>query len=399
MRRTARWVGLANVLGAPRVMRGRRHADAAFAAMVRDAEDAAETDAAIAPAFIDSYRLLFREVAAVETLTYIGWRGFVGDLTRRMTNRLRVERLIAEQPDITARPVVRPVFVVGLPRTATTLAHRVFTVPRANRAPLMWELMSTDRGDIDTRLRRQRIAEAQAFADFTGRAAPVWNLIHPMDALQPEECVFALPHGLQFYTRIRLPRYRTWLASRDFTEDYQHLKNVLQVLQWGLEPKRWILKSAFHLYNLGTLLDVFPDATVVWTHRDPSTVMGSWCSLVETSAALHNRTWDPAVIGADWLELLSQGVEAARAVRAEASRERFVDVPYHSLTANPHVELPKLFGRLGMEWTREDEGNLDRILAGPGMRRSHEYHLSRYGIDHDAIDRAFGNYAMLGFER
>ncbi|MCD0443501.1 sulfotransferase [Glycomyces sp. A-F 0318] len=313
-----------------------------------------------------------------------------------MTNHLRVERLIAEHPEIAAEPVERPVVVVGLPRTATTLTHKLLVQPEGNRAPLMWELMNTHRGDIDPKLRDALVKDAQTMADLAARASPVWDLIHPMNALQPEECVFALPHGYQFITRARMPAYRRWVDERDCTGDYRHLKRVLQVLQWNRPRRRWVLKSPFHLFNLDVLLKVFEDATIVWTHRDPAAVMGSWCSLVETGRALHHRAYDAAAIGPEWLDLFGKGVAAARAVRSTAPRERFVDVPYRSLTADPRACLPELFARLGMEWTAKEEGNLEHVLARPRTRRGHEYRLSRYGIGPDDVEEAFGDYGRPG---
>ncbi|MCC3764747.1 sulfotransferase [Glycomyces sp. TRM65418] len=397
MRRTARWLTAVNTISAPRVNAQRARVDQVFDKMVRRAERAAEADASIAAEFVDSYRFLLRQVAKQGTLSMVGWQGFIDDLTRRMTNHLRVENLIRENPEIAQQPIDRPIVVIGLPRTATTLTHKILIQPEGNRAPLMWELMNTHRGDIDPKLRGKLIKDAQQMASLASKASPVWDLIHPMNALQPEECVFALPHGYQFITRATMPAYRRWVDERDYTEDYGHLKRVLQVLQWRQPQKRWVLKTPFHLFNLDVLLKVFPDATIVWMHRDPATVMGSWCSLVETGRALHHRTYDASKIGPEWLDIFGKGVAKARAVRATALRERFVDVPYHSLTADPSGYLPKLFARLGMEWTAKEAANLEQVLARPGMRRSHEYHLSRYGVELDDVEKAFGDYGRLGF--
>jgi hypothetical protein len=397
MRRTARWLTAVNALSAPLVAAQRSRVDQVFDKMVHRAEQRSETDAAVADEFIDSYRFLLHEAAEEDTLSMVGWQGFTDDLTRRMTNHLRVERLIAEHPEIAKEPIERPIVVVGLPRTATTLTHKILIQPEGNRAPLMWELMNTHRGDIDPKLRDKLVKDAQQMASLASKASPVWDLIHPMNALQPEECIFALPHGYQFITRAALPAYRRWVDERDYTEDYGHLKRVLQVLQWNQPRKRWVLKTPFHLFNLDVLLKVFEDATIVWMHRDPATVMGSWCSLVETGRALHHRTYDPSRIGPEWLDIFGKGVAKARAVRSTAMRERFVDVPYHSLTADPYGFLPKLFERLGMDWTMKEEANLEQVLARPGMRRSHEYHLSRYGVEIDDVEEAFGDYGRLGF--
>ncbi|MFC4337777.1 sulfotransferase family protein [Salininema proteolyticum] len=399
MRRVAPWVGAANTVTAFATARQMKRHDAVFDRMVAKAEAESGGRAADHPDFIASYRLLLGHFAGVDDLSTLGWKAMVDDLQRRITNYLRVERICAENPAILEEPVESPVFVVGLPRTATTLAHKILVVPEENRGPLMWELIYTDRSDIDPALKAKRIKSTARMARLAGKASPMWNLIHPMDAHQPEECVFALPHGPQFYTRARVPGYLEWLKTHDFALDYRFLKKVLQVLQWGRPRTRWILKSPFHLYNLDKVLEVFGDATVLWTHRDPMTVLGSWCSLVETGMALHNRRWDPEQIGADWLRLLSEGVGAARDVRSTASAGRFVDVGYHSLSADPHREMPKLFARLGMTWTEHEERNLAEVVAGPGTRRAHEYDLTHYGLDDSAVDEAFGDYGRLGFLR
>ncbi|GAB3995966.1 hypothetical protein GCM10029992_14670 [Glycomyces albus] len=151
----------------------------------------------------------------------------------------------------------------------------------------------------------------------------------------------------------------------------------------------------YHLENLDTILKVFPDAKILWTHRDPNTVMGSWCSLMESGTALANRTYDPHHIGADWIEMLSRMVDTARSSRAKLPRDQIVDVSYHQLTGNPYGELPGIFERLELDWTDDDHDNLGRVLARPGMKRGHEYSLAHYGLDEDMVDRAFGDYTRM----
>ncbi|GAB3994423.1 hypothetical protein GCM10029992_08780 [Glycomyces albus] len=234
MRRTAPWVSIVNTLGAARVRGGRARPGKVFDRMISRAERLAEADAALAPEFVESYRFLLDCAAEIDGISVFGWEGFVDDLTRRMVSYLRVERLVAERPEIAREPIERPVVVTGLPRTGTTLTHRMLTAHAGNRAPLLWELMSTDLSDADEKLKRRRIRQARALGRIGSLAAPGWNRIHPLEAMQPEECVFALPHGHTFSTRASIPAYRDWLDVHDFTPDYEHYRRVLQVLQFGL---------------------------------------------------------------------------------------------------------------------------------------------------------------------
>ena len=395
MRRIARWVRPLNAAMAPSLARGVRNPDSTFDRVLAKAEETADADAATDRAFVEDYRALLHRFAEVPTLSYLGWVATAAEFQMRLANRLRIRRLHAEHPAIGAEPIERPIVVVGLPRTATTLAHKVITAPEGNRAPQMWEFRHADRFDIDPKLRERRRNEAQRISEAVKYIAPVWPVIHPNSADTPEECVLALPHGLQWLVRFRLTGYREWIAEHDFVPDYRYLKEFLQVLQHGDRPRRWVLKSPFHLYNLDALLTVFPDAQIVWTHRDPQTVMGSWCSLAETGLAMCNRRWDTHQIGAEWLESLSWMVDQGRLGRLRIAPERMVDVSYHQLTADPFGQLPRIFERLGLPWSFREEGNLESVLARPGMRRNHEYSLARYGLDPEQVDKAFGDYTQL----
>ncbi|THV33632.1 sulfotransferase family protein [Glycomyces buryatensis] len=395
MRRVARWVRPLNAAMTPALSRALRNPDAVFDRVVAKAEQASGMSAGQDPDFTEDFRQLLHRFADVPTISYMGWMGTVTEMGMRLENRLRIRRLHTENPEIANEPIDRPIIVVGLPRTATTLAHKVIADPEDNRAPLLWEFHNADRFDIDPRLRVQRRKKAGQVSKAVNIITPIWADIHPSSAETPEECVLALPHGLHWMTRFPLPGYRDWLGQRDFVPDYQYLKEFLQVLQHGDRPRRWVLKSPFHMYNIGALLQVFPDAKIMWTHRDPQTVMGSWCSLVETGTALCNRTYDPRRIGAEWLDTLSWMVEQGRRARLQVPPERMVDVSYHQLTADPYGQLPDIFERLDMKWTMREEGNLETVLARPGMRRNHEYSLGRYGLDLDQVEEAFGDYTRM----
>lgn len=395
MRRVSRMVSPINSLLQPVSARQRRDVDAVIDKTIRQAESDSGGTAAGDEAFIDDYRQLYYEIAAVPSISALGWLSAVAELRSRLANRFRVHRLIAERPEIADEPIDRPIIVTGLPRTATTLAHKILAQPADNRAPLMWELQATDRADADAAIRKRRRKIAARSATFGHVFSPVLPQIHPMDAQSPEECVFALPHGRYWLVRFRMPGYRQWIETRDFLPDYQYLRQVLQVLQAGGPRRRWVLKSPYHLEYIDTLLQVFPDAKIMWTHRDPITVMGSWCSLMETGVALCNRSYDPHQIGRDWLAMLSQMIHTGRDLRARLPRDRIVDVSYHQLTADPYQELPGIFAKLGMEWTADAEDNLAKVLARPGMRRGHEYSLGHYGLDPSMVDDAFGDYVRM----
>jgi hypothetical protein len=347
--------------------------------------------------FVDDFRFLLRHWAGEENLTPVGWLSAQGHVRRHLTNRARIRRLIAEHPAIAREPVERPVFVVGLPRTATTLTHGVLSLSEEHRCPLLWELLTPDL-DVPPKQRHKAITSARQMVGGINLFAPRFRDIHPLRAEGPDECTFALPHTVMPLSQARIPEYRAWHYGRDFVPDYRHLKQVFQVLQYGRPRRRWVLKSPLHTENLDALRTVFPDATIVWTHRDPVAVVPSFCSLVEHGMAITVRPLDLHGIGATWLELLSRSMTRGLAARAAIPREALVDVPYSWLGSNPATGAPKLYESIGARWTDADAARLPEVAARPKGTRPHSYDLARYGLTRADVDSAFADYNALRAE-
>ncbi|MFF7380750.1 sulfotransferase family protein [Streptomyces massasporeus] len=344
--------------------------------------------------FVDDFRALLGWWAKAEHLTPVGWQAAQGHVRRHLANRARVRRLIAEHPEIEREPIERPVFVVGLPRTATTVTHSVLSVSDEHRCPLLWELLAPDL-ELPPRQRRRAIAAGRRTVQGTDLFAPRFRDIHAMAAEGPEECTFALPHALMPFSQARIPEYREWHCARDFTADYRYLKQVYQVLQYGRPRRRWMLKSPMHLENLDALRTVFPDATIVWCHRDPVTAVASFCSLIEHGMAVSTRPVDPTRIGATWLGLLSRAMTRGLAARAAIPAQQLVDAPYAWLGSDPATGAPKLFAAVGARWTEADAARLPAAVARPRGTREHTYDLSRYGLTRDQVESAFADYNAL----
>lgn len=393
MRRKSMTTSVLNVLLQP-TMSTRRDPDKIFDGIVAKSERSTGGDRAAIGEFLDGMRYLTRCFAESPRLSPMGWQSVQGDLRLRIENRLRVQRLVTEHPEITAEPIENPVFIVGLPRTATTLAHNIIAQSADHRGPALWEWMFTDI-DRGEEARHRRIRQTERLAGTFMRLAPAFKVIHPLNAQKPDECNYLLPHGSQHLARVHMPKYHKWIGQHDVLPDYEYLKLALQVLQYGRERKRWILKSPMHLDHLPEIRKVFPDAQIVWTHRDPITVLGSLCSLVETSQVMHERNPDLHAIGETWLQIQTTAIERARKARVDWPRSSFVDVPYPWLAAEPHDKVPLLYERLGAKWTDDDARTLDSVLARPGIGRQHEYELTRYGLTPQQVEEAFGDYPRM----
>ncbi|MFG2552417.1 sulfotransferase family protein [Streptomyces sp. NPDC048581] len=347
--------------------------------------------------FVDDFRALLGWWAKAENLTPVGWQSAQVFVRRHLANRARVRGLIAAHPEIEREPIERPVFVVGLPRTATTVTHAVLSLSDGHRGPLLWELL-TPGLELPPREHRKAVTAGRRMVQGTNLFAPRFRDIHPMAAEGPEECTFALPHALMPLSQARIPEYEQWYRERDFTDDYRYLRQVFQVLQYGRPRRRWILKSPLHLGNLDALRTAFPDATIVWCHRDPVTAVASFCSLIEHGMAVSSRPLDLPGIGATWFGLLSRAMERGLRARAAIPREALVDAPYSWLAEEPATGAPKLYDAIGARWTDAEAARLPEAVARPKGTRPHRYDLARYGLTRAEVESAFADYNALRAE-
>lgn len=182
MGHATRTLKVVNLLLAPAVAGRKKKVDTAIEKLVDNAEKETGAKAGEHREYIEDCRFLLNCYADEPNASFLGWTAILGDVQRRITNRLRVAKAIAERPEIEAEPIEAPIVVTGLPRTATTLAHNLIAGTEQNRAPLFWELFSTIPGDADEAVRREAIESTQKWVVSMNKAVPVFPDIHPMAA-------------------------------------------------------------------------------------------------------------------------------------------------------------------------------------------------------------------------
>jgi hypothetical protein len=323
-------------------------------------------------------------------------------LVSTLANRMRVADALRREPAIRERRVDRPIVIVGLPRTGTTLLHRLLASDRRIRSLASWEALSPVRlpGD-DGDVQRMRMAETSERA--LAFMAPDFFAVHPIDAHAPEEDVLLL--DLSFRSTVaestlRVPTFSRWLEEQDQRPAYRMLEDVLRVLEHERRAsthERWVLKTPHHLEWLDVLLEVFPDATLVWTHRELGEVVPSFCSMLAHARGVFSDHVDAREIGRSWG--LGKGVRMVeRALEVRQRRpDRFVDVRYEDLVRDPIAELARVYERAGLAFTRESEQSArDRLrLERKDRHGAHVYRLADFGIERAELDRAYAHYRAL----
>jgi hypothetical protein len=384
MERVAPWFKAVNTVLTPAIAGRRKKVDRLLDRAVREAVHRTGSTAHGEDAFIADMRVLLSGYADIHGLTPSGWIGIQQEITDRLENRLRIRKLHALRPEIADEPISRPIVVTGVPRTGTTMLQRLLATAEPHRSPLMHELMYADVDGADHRRRAERVADGLA------KVVPTFGAIYDMGADKPESCVWVLPHGIGHLVRAHPPGYVQWMLERDYTADYRYLKQTLQVLQYGRPRRRWILRAPAHLWNLGALVHAFPDAHIVWTHRDPAVALASLCSMTETAMAMNTGEIDQRAIGQTWLGLFATGIDRARAARRRMPAYAVLDVPYRHLTDEARDRMPELFERLGAPWGPAEQRALDAALID--RPTGHRYDLARYGLTQADVDRALADY-------
>jgi hypothetical protein len=193
-------------------------------------------------------------------------------LVSNLVNRLRLEELLKRHPEIEQLPVARPIVIAGLPRTGTTHLHNLLSSDPALRSLPYWESLEPVPAQIPPADPDPRIERAAMATAFTDVAMPHFKAMHEMTADHVHEEIQLLAVTLAtmlLETQWHVPSYRDWYKATDQTPAYAYLKRILQALQWLRGGERWVLKSPQHLEQFTPLTTVFPDATVIVTHRDP----------------------------------------------------------------------------------------------------------------------------------
>lgn len=351
-------------------------------------------------AFHQPLRLLLDGFEREARLTMLGRVIARTDLVRLFENRLHIVDTLKREPAITQAAIRHPLFIVGLPRTGTTILHELLAQDPANRVPMSWEVQTMwpppERATYD---RDPRIAIVEKHFAGVDRIIPGFKQMHPMGALLPQECVALMAHDFAtmiYHTTHNVPTYQAWLETADLRWVYASHRRQLQYLQWRCPAERWVLKSPGHLWWLAALLAIYPDARIVQTHRDPLKVIASLTSLVTYLRSMSSDHLDPIAIAADWTERLARGLENTMRVRdhAQLDPRRVFDMQFAEFIADEIAMVRRIYTHFGLELSAEAEARMRRFLAAnPADKHGrHRYTLADAGLDAATERQRFAKY-------
>ena len=310
------------------------------------------------------------------------------DIMRALKNRLGVIAWRKEHPEVAAGTITAPIFIVGQPRTGTTILYDLLSQDPELRPPLTWEVDEPcPVPQPETYHDDPRIAQAQASIELSEQIMPGFLAFHPMGALVGQECVRITAAefvSMIFPVQYRLPSYSRWLLyEADHAGAYHFHRIFLQHLQSGV-PGQWLLKSPAHLWQLDTLLAEYPDALIVQTHRDPLNVISSIAALTDHLRRMSSDESDIAECAAQSYEEVVVGLEREMALRDSGAvpAHRVIDVQYTDFMNDPWTTIKDIYQRLNRELRPEAEQRMREFLAAhPSDGGRSRYTWADTGLD------------------
>ncbi len=350
------------------------------------------------PAFLEGYRVLLEAYDREARLSPFGAMSARAQLGAILRNRLRAQQAWSGDPSILERPIERPIFILGLPRAGTTAMHHLLGADPQNQVLEYWlaavpkprpprSQWSTDPSFIQAETDLSRMYWLD----------PGLKAIHLMTADGPEECRHLLQQTLAddtFDCNATIPSYSEWYASCDMQPVYEQHKRLLQLIGSNDPDRCWLLKYPVHMGNLRTVLSVYPDARFVQTHRDPTKVIPSICSLVAGWRALSQENFDPHELGTWQLDLWSRRLLAGIEVRRDYDDGRFFDLHFRDVQSDPIGAVRRMYDHFGLEMSDEGERLMSAWRADnpPGKYGSHKYTAADYGLTETRMNDAFDSY-------
>ncbi len=351
------------------------------------------------PDFFEPLSRLLESCHREARLNVIGKLALKNDVVRILCNRLLLERDRHRHSEIAKQEIRDPLFIVGLPRSGTTLLHTLLAADPAHRVPLTWEVMSPSPASADERQKRVRHADRDLA--MLRWLAPTFDSVHATGAELPQECVSLISPTFmsdQFDTMYNIPSYRAWFFRQDLRPAYDYHRRFLQHLQLLRTGERWILKAPAHMFAAPALLSIYPHAKFVQLHRDPIDAVASVSSLVTILRRVFSDAVDPIQVGQDAMVYWSDALKTFLRVRDTLPADRVCDLYYDDVRRDPIVVTKRVYEHFGWKLQPEVEQRMRATLAEQNSRSNgvHRYNAAYFQLKGT---NGFADYCeRFGFE-
>lgn len=306
--------------------------------------------------------VLLAAIREEANLNFLGRLALKFDTLRLLSNLLHVVANSKTDPDILTQQIRSPVFIMGLPRTASTFLHSLFAQDPSNRIPTTCEVA------YPWLNRSQMANKARKDISHLNVLTPEFQATHPFDEFSPQECSEILSNvfqSLRFDTTYDIPSYVKWFDESNRLRAHAFHKLLLQHFQKDKGPGRWILKCPDHVFSVEDILRTYPDALIILTHRDPGKVIPSVAGmtyilqqLFSNEVSLNkviNKVHDRWAIGAQRVIDIATG--------NSFPRSRIFNVFYEDLVNNPLLTIERLYAFIGQPLSDTATKNMQAFIS------------------------------------
>lgn len=322
-------------------------------------------------------------------------------ITGLLINRLRLNKLWQQHAEIVSNKIESPLIILGLPRTGTSLLVNLLSKAPEHRYLANWETTVSQvppEGNYSLADDPRR-KQGQFLMKFQDYLVPQMKNMHEFHFDGPEECTPLLMQSFTtkaFSEMYEIPGYFKWLENASHKETYRHHKRILQTLQWKYPGRRWLLKSPLHMEAIHDLLETYPDACLVQTHRDPVKVVPSYASLCATFRGITKASIDPHKMGEYVMTSWSSYLRTYLHSRSQLDQSRFIDIQYSSLKSDPIGTVEQIYEYFGFPLSVEAKNSMQHFLALQQSRKSTHFYTARdYGLTPALIRDSFKDYIDL----
>ena len=350
----------------------------------------------------DSYRepleVFLASCEAEAELTTFGRILITKMLAAALTNRIELHRWALDHPAVARESIDSPWIIVGLPRTGTSLLSMLLGLDPMARPLRQWEAAHLiPPPTLEGAEEDPRIALTAKELNGLMKLNPPLKAMHPFGATLAQECVSLFMYDvrtLALETQAHVPTYARWLERADMAPAYAQHKLALQALQAAQPTERWILKTPNHLWHLDALLAAYPDARIIWTHRDPGPVVTSLASLANAGQRPLTSRADPRPAAEEWKRKCAFALSSAVAYDEKTADGWCQHLSYDSLVADPVAAVRALYGTFGDEVSGLHARRMEAFLEQRPQDAfgHHRYDPADFGWTYAGLAEEFADY-------
>ncbi len=358
------------------------------------------------PDYRDRLSILCKQWSEDEGLTALGRLSLRNKLLQHASSRLLIQNLMKRNPEIEEVEIQSPIIVAGLPRSGTTHLLNLMAADRRLRSLPLWESYEpVPRPGEEGVVPDPRFTRCNEQWQAMQAVSPLLASMHPMDPGHIHEELELMGPDFASYNYEWLsvsPLWRDHYYASDQTPHYEYMKTVLKILTWrdgdasGADT-RWVLKCPQHLEQLPVLQQVFPDATVALTHRDPVSVIQSTITMLAYGQRTSRRTVDAPALLKYWTQRVEHLLAACTRDRDVWSESQSIDVPFHEFMADDLAMVERIYEKAGLKMTDDARTQLQQFIDDHprGKHGQVVYRLREdFGVEPGKLREGFSDYCV-----